>query len=941
MSNKTITPGGGFELDNPNHSSVNDGPVECLGKTFENDSARREYYLGILAEKLKDTEFRNIEGFPIGDDEAILNLSDPPYYTSCPNPFMGQFIDSYGRPYDPDEQYNREPYAADVSEGKNDPIYNAHSYHTKVPHKAIMRYILHYTSPGDVVFDGFCGTGMTGVAAQLCGNRVAVESLGYKVLPDGQILQELKQEDGGAEWVDFSVLGERKAVLNDLSTAASFIAHNYNTPIVFAELEKTSNRILQEVEEECGWMYDTLHNDGKTIGKVNFIVWTDVFSCPECSAEINFWKDGVDKDAGKVKDVMLCHECASIFKKRSAERVWATKYDDCLEKVISYAKEIPVFINYSVNGKRFEKAPDQQDLDVISKISDGKIPYPYPKNEIPDGFNTAQPKRSHGITHVHHFYTKRNLWVISAVLERLNKVDNKYKAWFTSTMSWVGRELRLHLGNYFGGGGGVITSLRGTLYVASLSVETNVLARLALRVRWQKFRGDNDYDAVCIATGSAASMSLPDSSCDYVFLDPPFGANLNYSELNCLLEAWLGVRTNNIPEAIENKVQKKGLSEYRALMKDSFSEAYRVLKPGRWMTVEFSNTKASVWNNIQTALLEAGFIVANVSALDKKKGSFKACTTPTAVKQDLVISLYKPNGGFENRFQDEPAEEGIWDFVRTHLGYLPVVKKQAGELVRIPERDIRILFDQVVSYFVRSVRDVPVSSKEFQEGLAERFAERDGMVFLPEQIAEYDKARISSSQIKQLSIFVDDEASAIEWLRQLLNEKPQSYQDVHPKFISELGGWKKAEEQLELSTLLEQNFIKYDGIGLLPPQIHSYLSTNFKEFRKLKNNDAQLVKKAKDRWYVPNPEREEDLQKLRERSLLSEFAEYKNHTGKKLKKVRMEAVRCGFKKAWQERDYPTIISVAEKIPQDLLQEDQKLLMWYDQAQTRASDESLF
>ena len=62
--------------------------------------------------------------------------------------------------------------------------------------------------------------------------------------------------------------------------------------------------------------------------------------------------------------------------------------------------------------------------------------------------------------------------------------------------------------------------------------------------------------------------------------------------------------------------------------------------------------------------------------------------------------------------------------------------------------------------------------------------------------AEYDKARISSKQLKQLSIFVDDEASAIEWIRQLLSEKPQSYQDVHPKFINELSGWKKAEEQL-------------------------------------------------------------------------------------------------------------------------------------------------
>jgi len=70
--------------------------------------------------------------------------------------------------------YHREPFASDVSEGKNNPIYNAHSYHTKVPHKAVMRYILHYTDPGDVVFDGFCGTGITGVAAQLCGDRKAV-----------------------------------------------------------------------------------------------------------------------------------------------------------------------------------------------------------------------------------------------------------------------------------------------------------------------------------------------------------------------------------------------------------------------------------------------------------------------------------------------------------------------------------------------------------------------------------------------------------------------------------------------------------------------------------------------------------------------------------------------------------------------------------------------
>jgi DNA modification methylase len=165
-----------------------DGPVECLGTTFPNDKARREYFLAKLKEKLQDLEFRKIEGFPIGEDEDILPLSDPPYHTACPNPFLGEFTKLYGKAYDPTkDNYSREPFAADVSEGKNDPIYNAHSYHTKVPHKAIMRYILHYTEPGDVVYDGFCGTGMVGVAAQLCGERSAIESLGLSVSREGLV----------------------------------------------------------------------------------------------------------------------------------------------------------------------------------------------------------------------------------------------------------------------------------------------------------------------------------------------------------------------------------------------------------------------------------------------------------------------------------------------------------------------------------------------------------------------------------------------------------------------------------------------------------------------------------------------------------------------------------------------------------------------------------
>jgi hypothetical protein len=227
------------------------GQVECLGMTFPNDQARREYFLAKLKEKLKDPAFRKIEGFPIGEDENILALSDPPYFTACPNPFLSEFIKHFGKAYSATtDAYSREPFATDVSEGKNDPIYNVHSYHTKVPHKAIMRYVLHYTEPGEVVFDGFCGTGMTGVAAQLCGNQTSVESLGYKVRPNGTILDT----DGKA----VSKLGTRRAVLGDLSPAATFIAYNYNTPVDPLTFRSEAERVLAGVEANLGWMYLTL-----------------------------------------------------------------------------------------------------------------------------------------------------------------------------------------------------------------------------------------------------------------------------------------------------------------------------------------------------------------------------------------------------------------------------------------------------------------------------------------------------------------------------------------------------------------------------------------------------------------------------------------------------------------------------------------------------------
>jgi hypothetical protein len=302
----------------------------------------------------------------------------------------------------------------------------------------------------------------------------------------------------------------------------------------------------------------------------------------------------------------------------------------------------------------------------------------------------------------------------------------------------------------------------------------------------------------------------------------------------------------------------------------------------------------------------------------------------------LVISAYKPDGALEERFtQGLGGEEVVWDFVRSHLEFLPIVKDRAGEIEYIVERDPRIIFDRLVAWFVQHEVPVPMSAHEFQAGLKTKFVERDGMVFLDAQVAVYDKRRLLSAVAPQLELFVSDERGAIDWLAEFLKRRPSSYQEVHPEFLSQLGaGWKKHEAKPELLALLESNFLKYDGTGEVPSQIHTYLSSNYREFRGLEKSDPALRAKAQDRWFVPDPNKAQDLEKKRERALLKEFDGYVAATGRKLKEFRLEVLRAGFKTAWASRDYQTIIKVAQKIPEEALQEDEKLLLWYDQALTR-------
>lgn len=881
----------------------NDGPVTCLGITFASDAERRAYFREELRKKLP--ELKQLEGFPIGEDDDIIALSDPPYYTACPNPWLNDFVNEWEKEKEQliaegkrvKDKEVTEPYASDVSEGKNNPIYMAHTYHTKVPHPAIMRYILYYTEPGDIIFDGFCGTGMTGVAAQSCSNQNG--------LFHNKIESEfLKLFGHKPNW------GIRHAICGDLSPYATTIAYNYNTATNVKEISQEGARILQSVEDRCSWMYSTMHN-GKPIGKINCLVWSEVMQCPHCGERFTYWDVSMDHTNKKLLDDFNCPKCNSLLTKKNVQFVFETQYDVNLNKTVNIIKHEPIFMVYTVNGKRFTKKVDDYDISIIDKISHTDSSCFIPTDELPIGYNTEQPKRAQGYHYISQFYTRRNLLALSILFDEIkkSKYSNKLLFIFTGIVVRSTQMNRMQINYYFNGGGGWCSAgLKGTLYIPHFPIEISVIeqaqSKLKAYLESSTLLDANNTNSIYVS--SAENSNLIDNSIDYIFTDPPFGANINYSELNFIPEAWLKVKTNNQTEAIENTSQNKDANFYFAEMQKCFREYYRILKPGKWMTVEFSNTKASIWNFIQNSITSVGFVIVNVASLDKKQGSYKSITTPTAVKQDLVITCYKPTDKLVQKFE-QTVDTAIhtWDFIEELLEHLPVHVLREMKTTAVVERSPKILYDRLISYYVQHGYAIPMNAQEFQRGLRERFVERDGMFFTTEQVLKYEDAKAKSDGVVPLGLFISSEAEGIQWLKNKLQYGPKTYQQLQPDWMQDMVTGKKGDIIPELLTILEDNFIKDDDGA----------------------------------WHLPNPEKEADLEIMRNKHLQKEFNLYVEQASKprvKLKEVRLEALRYGFKECYRSKDFQTIVLVASRIPEALVMEDEVLLQYYDIAASRVN-----
>ncbi|HEY1903059.1 MAG TPA: DNA methyltransferase [Terracidiphilus sp.] len=564
-------------------------------------------------------------------------------------------------------------------------LYSAFPYPTKISPEAIALFIASHTNPGDTVFDGFAGSGTTGIATLLCASptetmRDQAKKLGLKI-----------------QW------GARKAVLREIGTLGSFVGQTLCNPPNPDKFRREAERILTEAEQEVGWMYEARNPDGGT-GSIRYLIWSEFLECPNCGKEIALWDGCVRRRPARINSTFSCPHCSRRKNVADLRRLTETVIDDFSKEKITARVRRPVWL-YGVTGKRQWSRPiEAGDESLLTRIAHAPLPSGIPLTKVPWG-DLYRSGYHQGITHLHHFYTRRNL-IVFATLWRLassSPLRDALRFWLLSYNASHATIMTRVVPKKAGLDLVITSSQPGVLYVSGLPVEKNLFAGLRRKLKTIHAAFTLTYRldrSIQVERGSCLNTDLPDQSVDYVFTDPPFGGNIPYAEVNFINEAWLGECTNPQEEVTISRVQGKDASDYRALMTRAFLEIDRVLKKDGKATVIFHSSSSEVWNALSHAYNEAGLGVEVASILDKTQGSFKQVTTKGSVKGDPVLLLGKR----------PPLRKSV------PRAALPVIKElleQAHTSSDRAEQTPQRLYSRFVTHFLTREQSVPLNADEF------------------------------------------------------------------------------------------------------------------------------------------------------------------------------------------------------------------------------------
>ena len=355
--------------------------------------------------------------------------------------------------------------------------------------------------------------------------------------------------------------------------------------------------------------------------------------------------------------------------------------------------------------------------------------------------------------------------------------------------------------------------LTGTLYIGSLWRENHVLDDFMERQEVIiTLASKINTGQVLVREGSASDLSeIPDRSVDYVFTDPPFGSNLFYADCSMLWESWLGHYTDERDEMVVSDRRAGGLfktlDDYAKMMTAAICEMYRVLKPGRWATIEFNNSEGKVFEAIKRAVQDAGFQIANMLLLDKAQKSFKQTKGVTSgedvVDKDVLFNLHKPAAArAEVRTEDRDLERQVVDAVRQHLQTLPERVKAEPAKYSDEHRTTATINSMLMNALIpRGVR-VERLNLPFIERVCGRYFRKLGQHWY----LRGESAGGNGGGLVQEEVGVKDELTAIAWLRQRLESRPMLIGEIKPLWMRATGLLQAAMSQtLVLDNLLADN----------------------------------------------------------------------------------------------------------------------------------------
>jgi hypothetical protein len=558
-------------------------------------------------------------GKKLFDSQEVTFASPDRHYSGDqPNPNLRSLVEDLSKPFDPShDTYSVPAFRQAITTTRGSAIFNMHTYWSKKPHDAIRQYIRHYTNLGDLVLDPFSGSGGTALA---------------------------------------SLLEGRHAIAIDRSPAATFITLNYCASVSSAELNSAFATVIKKAGGEIEQLYSTLCDrcDGDAV--VSYTVLSNTFQCLRCLKKVALY-DCIEVEsrtaAGKPTHVNVCPSCHQkghneIIRSQS-EKFGFVPVMTCYS-CRSGCKPVRSTRSHNDTIKKKREYFATYDLAKLKQIDSEDIPYAYPQGYSMTDFSRYQRDALfyYGVKEVADLFTKRNLRALATlkhgILQLPKRLQQPLLFCFTSILLKSSRMMGHN-------NDGIGRIQKGTYYLPQLLHDVNVLNFM------QESVGDmaSGYDSIgtishpIISTQSSVSLAIPSSSIDYIFTDPSYADKVQYGELNFVWEAWLGLDVSwHAEEIVVN--ERRGISEtdWADRMRLVLGECYRVLKPGRWLSLCYHDTSEGTWAVLQDLLTEAGFVSEQTSEavyIDTHAKTTNQYFADKVTRRDLVVNFRKPKPG--------------------------------------------------------------------------------------------------------------------------------------------------------------------------------------------------------------------------------------------------------------------------------------------------------